>query len=262
MLRVKRHVRAIWLGTRPYEPVHELQQTLSQARRNGTIGDTIVLLEHTPVITLGRGAKDEHVLFPPALLEARGVQLCRTGRGGDVTYHGPGQLVAYPIVDLAPDRCDVRRYVRDLIETMVDLCADLSVGAGSVQEHVGAWVDRASIHHWPGEQAASDPAKIGAIGVRITRWVTMHGFAFNLRTDLESFSLIVPCGIRDHGVTSVLQLLGHAPTPAEIAPRAAQLLCNRLEAELTSFDTYNGDLEALPAQLLLGGHHIQDGLNP
>jgi lipoyl(octanoyl) transferase len=183
------------LGRVPYAEGLDLQARLVAERQAGRIPDTLLLLEHDPVFTLGRNARPEHVLFPEAELRARGFEVFESGRGGDVTYHGPGQVVGYPILDLSPDRCDVHRYVRDLEEVLIRTCRDYGVGAGRVPGMTGAWV---------GE------AKIGAIGVRIARWVTSHGFAFNVTGDLAPFGLIVPCGLRGRGVTSLERLRGHA----------------------------------------------------
>jgi lipoyl(octanoyl) transferase len=173
----------------------ELQAEHVTARQAGRSHDTLLLLEHDPVFTLGRNARHENVLLPDESLRARGFEVVETGRGGDVTYHGPGQLVAYPILDLSPDRRDVHRYVRDLEEVMIRTCADYGVIATRIEGLSGAWVG---------------DSKIGAIGVRIARWVTSHGIALNVTTDLSAFRLIVPCGIRDHGVTSLERVLGRA----------------------------------------------------
>ncbi len=218
---------AHWLGRVPYAQAHSLQERLLDARIRGEVPDTLLLLEHEPVITLGRGAHDENVLVPRGQLEKLGVELHETGRGGDVTYHGPGQLVAYPIFDLRPDRCDVRRYVRDLARVMIALALQYEVDASFLEgdaKLVGVWVDEASPRTWPGdprgEGGAMRAAKLGAIGVRLSRWVTMHGFAFNVSTDLSRFRLILPCGIAQYGVTS-LAALGVPPPPVEEVARAA-----------------------------------------
>jgi lipoyl(octanoyl) transferase len=228
-----RSITAYWLGRTGYEAAHALQKRLVEDRIAGRIGDVLLLLEHDAVITLGRSAKAENILASEDEREAQGVELVETGRGGDVTFHGPGQLVAYPIVDLKPDRCDVRRYIQDLAEVMIGLAKDHGVAAGTIpgdSKLVGVWVDEASPGEWDLDRAreasigvpnGARPAKIGAIGVRLSRWVTMHGFAFNIATDLSRFDLIVPCGIRELDVTS-LSRLGVAAVPSvEDAARAS-----------------------------------------
>src|SRR4029079_12371763 len=166
-----------------------------EQRRAGDIPDTLLLLQHPHVLTLGVKLADAklHVLASPEELAALGVEVFEAGRGGDVTYHGPGQIVGYPILDLRPDRCDVHKYVRDLEEVMIRTCADYGIAAGRIAGLTGTWVGA---------------EKIGAIGIRISRWITSHGFAFNVRTDLDHFKLIVPCGISDRGVTSLERLTG------------------------------------------------------
>lgn len=189
------HVRR--LGTVPYAEALELQKELVEARKTGAIPDQLLLLQHPPVITLGVKARSDrsHVLATDESLDEQGVELFETGRGGDVTYHGPGQLVGYPILDLRPDRCDVHRYVRDLEAALILVAESFGVQAGRVAGLTGVWV---------GDD------KLAAIGVRISRWITSHGFAFNVGTDLSHFDLIVPCGITDRGVTSLDVLLGRA----------------------------------------------------
>ena len=204
------------LGRVPYGPTHELQKRLQAARQRGQIPDTLLLLEHDPVLTLGRAAKVDHVLLTPELLRARGFEVHETGRGGDVTYHGPGQLVGYPIVDLDPDRRDVRRYVQSLEETMIRTCAAWGIEATRIAGLNGAWVD---------------DRKIGAVGVRISRWVTMHGFALNVNTDLTHFDVIVPCGIRDKAVTSLARELGHGLAMTDVEEVVARTFAELSEAE-------------------------------
>ena len=209
MAGAARRCEARWLGRLPYAEGLELQQRLVRELGEGAGSEHLLLLEHPHVITLGRNAKPEHVLIGEAMRQARGVALYPTGRGGDVTYHGPGQLVGYPILDLKPDRCDVRRYVRDLEEALIRTAADFGVTAGQEPGLTGVWVG--------GE-------KLAAIGVRIARWITSHGFAFNVGTDLSYFNLIVPCGITDHGVTSLEKLTGRKIDLPEVAASAARHL--------------------------------------
>lgn len=231
-MTTSRRLHGVWLGRRDYGSVHALQRELLEARKRNEIPDTVLLVEHDPVITLGRGAKANHLRAARSELDSMGVSVVETGRGGDVTLHAPGQLVCYPIIDLNPDRRDVRRYVNDLTRCMQLLAQSYGVSAGTHSAYVGVWVDRANVRQWPGEAHAKDPVKLGAIGVRISRWVTMHGFAFNLSTDLGLFGLIVPCGISEFGVTSIEALTGSAPSVAEAATTALGLLASVLDATL------------------------------
>ncbi|MCC6521822.1 MAG: lipoyl(octanoyl) transferase LipB [Polyangiaceae bacterium] len=236
-----RAARLVWLGRRRYGPVHALQQELVAARGAGRGEDVVLLVEHEPVVTLGRHADARHVLAPEALLTAAGVELVETERGGDVTYHGPGQLVGYPILDLKPDRCDVRRYVRGLAEVMILLAREHGVEAGVVDGLVGVWADPASPGQWAGAPWAASLVKLGAIGVRLVRWVTMHGVALNLSTDLAAFGLIVPCGITAHGVGSVASLTGSAPPSVrEVALGSGPALERGLELEMGAPEDWAG----------------------
>ncbi len=189
---MRRTITVHRLGTIEYAEALGIQERLQRARVRGAVGDTLLLLEHPPVVTLGRSAKAANVLLSRAELQACGFTVHEIGRGGDVTYHGPGQIVGYPILDLSPDRKDVRRYVSDLEELMIRLAKSYGLSARRIEKLNGTWI---------GER------KIGAVGVRISRWVTMHGFAFNVRTDLSHFGVIVPCGIADRGVTSLAREL-------------------------------------------------------
>src|SRR5438034_8144654 len=194
------------LGLMPYADALALQRSLVEERRAGRVGDLLLLVEHPHVITLGvRGdGGRSHILATAETLRARGIDVHETGRGGDITYHGPGQIVGYPIVDLKPDRCDVHKYVRDLEEVLIRTAADYGIEAGCVDGLTGVWVGR---------------EKLAAIGVRIARWVTSHGVALNVTTDLEYFNLIVPCGLADRSVTSLAQLLGHPVDRIEVEDR-------------------------------------------
>jgi lipoyl(octanoyl) transferase len=191
-----------------YQAGLDLQRELVEQRKRGEIDDQLLLLEHPDVITLGVRTRSDrsHILESEDALAARGVSVFETGRGGDVTYHGPGQLVGYPIIDLKPDRCDVHRYVRDLEEVLIRAVAAFGITAGRLDGLTGIWVGP------PGREA-----KLAAIGVRISRWVTSHGFALNVNTDLSRFGLIVPCGIADRGVTSMAHLLGRPVPMDEVA---------------------------------------------
>jgi lipoyl(octanoyl) transferase len=194
------------LGRVPYPEALDLQRSLVEERRAGRVDDLLLLLEHPHVLTLGvRGdGGRSHILATADALESRGVDVHEAGRGGDITYHGPGQIVGYPILDLRPDRCDVHRYVRDLEEVLIRTAADYGVAAGRVAGLTGIWVGR---------------DKLAAIGVRIGRWITSHGFAFNVTTDLSYFDLIVPCGIADGGVTSLSRLVGRPIERAGVEER-------------------------------------------
>lgn len=207
------------LGVVPYAAATEMQRVLVEDRRAGRVPDLLLLLEHPHVITLGVtvGAARAHLVATQELLRQRGVEVHESGRGGDITYHGPGQLVGYPIVDLRPDRCDVHRYVRDLEEVMIRAAGDFGVRANRIKGLTGAWV-------------GAD--KLGAIGVRISRWITSHGFAFNVTTNLDYFRLIVPCGISDRGVTSLARLTGK-PTLQQAGDAVVRHFQDVFECEMT-----------------------------
>jgi lipoyl(octanoyl) transferase len=207
------------LGRVPYAEGLQIQEQLVAERQAGRIVDVLLLLEHEPVFTMGRNAQAENVLLSKDALEAKGFQLFETGRGGDVTYHGPGQVFGYPILELPLDRRDVHRYVRDLEEVMIRACADYGITAARIAGKTGAWV-------------GTD--KIGAIGVRIARWVTSHGFALNVATDLDPFTMIVPCGIRGHGVTSLARLLGRDVDVDEVQERLSRHLADVMDLEIVA----------------------------
>jgi lipoate-protein ligase B len=190
------------LGTVEYERAFELQKSCVEARSQEKIQDILLLLEHLPVFTLSKSTEPDHILVPISSLTERGISVSLTNRGGDVTYHGPGQLVGYVIMDLRKRGKDLHRYVRDLEQLIIGTLSDWGISANRIPEHPGVWVHN---------------EKIAAIGIAVSRqWITMHGFSLNIDPCLEHFSLIVPCGIRDRGVTSMKRILGEDIDPQKL----------------------------------------------
>ncbi len=204
---------AHWLGRVPYRAAWDLQRRLARARAAGRIGDHLLLLEHPAVLTLGRQADDVHVLAPPGLLEERGIEVLRVERGGEVTYHGPGQLVAYPVVHLAERGLLLRPYVRALEAAMAATCAAQGVTADRRDGHPGCWVD----------PEGPLPRKIGALGVRVERGVAYHGIALNVTTDLADFALIDPCGTPGLRSTSIAAEMSRATGQSAGPPSVASV---------------------------------------
>ncbi|HXI89949.1 MAG TPA: lipoyl(octanoyl) transferase LipB [Blastocatellia bacterium] len=205
--QARRACEARWMGLVPYDDGLRLQERAVQRLRSGDAPEQLLLLEHPHVFTLGRGADSSNILADRQHLESNSVEVHETGRGGDVTYHGPGQLVGYPIINLKPDRCDVHRYVRDIEEVLIRSIAEFGVTGTRIAGLTGVWVGN---------------EKIGAIGVRIARWITSHGFALNVNTDLSYFKMIVPCGITDKGVTSLSRQTGRSIDTRDVAQIVAE----------------------------------------
>ncbi|MGD0322197.1 MAG: lipoyl(octanoyl) transferase LipB [Terriglobia bacterium] len=205
------------LGLVDYEDGLRLQRELVARRKAGTIPDTLLLLEHPHVYTLGRNAKTENLLISAEQLAARGAQVFEIDRGGDVTYHGPGQLVGYPILDLAQHRRDIAWYMRCLEEVLIAVAGEYGLEAGRLAGAPGVWVGN---------------DKLAAMGVHISRWVTSHGFAFNVNTDLSYFDWIVPCGLRDKGVTSLQKLLGRRVEMEEVTEKVVRRFGRVFELEM------------------------------
>src|SRR6202451_2029808 len=195
------------LGLIPYELAYDLQRKLVQARKEDAIPDVLLLCEHPHVITLGRNGQPENLLASNHLLAQMNVEFHATDRGGDITYHGPGQIVGYPILDLAKHRRDVRWYVNQLEEVMIRATADFGLGAKRVEGQHGVWIDTG---------ASTTEEKLGALGVHLSRWVTSHGFAYNVSTDLRYFDLIVPCGIAGKRAVSLERALGRNVDSGEV----------------------------------------------
>ena len=203
-----------------------MQKRVVAARKLEGIGDVLLLCEHTPVITQGRNGKREHLLVSENVLRQRNVEFYESSRGGDVTYHGPGQLVGYPILQLGAIRKDVVWYVRMLEEVMIRASAEFGICAGREAGKTGIWVSNEEKDFTKSAQRAQSSRreeaaaeKLGAIGVHISRWVTSHGFAYNVATDLRNFDLIVPCGIAGRKATSLEKLLGRGVKVSEVAPK-------------------------------------------
>jgi lipoyl(octanoyl) transferase len=226
-----RELRVETPGVVPYASGLRLQEELVAAVRAGAAPDTLVLLEHPHVITLGSGASHGHVLLDAGERARRGIELFETGRGGDVTYHGPGQLVGYPIMDLKPDRKDLHRYLRDLEEALIRALAELGVEGHREAGRTGVW---------------TAGGKIAAIGVRVSSgWITSHGFALNVDPDLRFFDTIVPCGIAEASVTSLARLTGRAPDAATVRAVVARAVA----------ETFGRRLRRLPS----GGRTVARG---
>jgi lipoyl(octanoyl) transferase len=225
------------LGLISYTDGYALQQRVVAARKTGAIGDVLLLCEHPHVITLGRNGKRENLLASEHVLRQKGVEFHASNRGGDITYHGPGQIVGYPILNLASMKTDVHWYVRTLEEAMIRASADFGVTAFRIPGKTGIWVKTES------KDGVSEE-KLAAIGVHISRWVTSHGFAYNVATDLRYFDLIVPCGISDRKATSLEKLLSRNVSLSEVKPH----LINHM-AELFSLSPRLASREELLAHL-------------
>ena len=211
------------LGLIGYAEAYALQKRIVAARKAGAIEDVLLLCEHPHVITQGRNGKREHLLASDNVLRQKGVEFFETSRGGDVTYHGPGQIVGYPILNLAAIRRDVVWYVRMLEEVMIRASSDFGVLATRETGKTGIWVSPiVAAADRRGRFVSLATEKLGAIGVHISRWVTSHGFAYNVSTDLRFFDLIVPCGIADRKATSLEKLLGRSVDSREVAARLTQ----------------------------------------
>ncbi|MFN8549481.1 MAG: lipoyl(octanoyl) transferase LipB [Candidatus Eisenbacteria bacterium] len=229
MRRERDEARPLWVvsfdAPQRYRPMWELQRTLHRARLEGRVPDLLLLLEHEAVVTLGKNARHENLLLSEAMFAARGVELVEVDRGGDVTYHGPGQLVGYWIFDLRAWRQDVHRYLRAIEECVIATAAEFGVAAGRSPGATGVWVEPQGVRG-----AEVDPAraaKLAAMGLHLSHWVSTHGLALNLTTDLGAFEWIVPCGLRGRAVTSLERLLGRSPDRA----RVEQVLVRAVEAE-------------------------------
>ena len=199
------------LGLQPYDSVLELQHRMVAARREGRAGDTLLLLQHPPVITLGRRGNEDNILDSREWLEEKGIRVHRVERGGDVTYHGPGQLVGYPIMDLTQHRTDIGWFMHSLEEVLIRTLADFGIVASTLPGTIGVWLD--------------ERTKIASLGVRIENWIAYHGFALNVAQDVSTFQLIVPCGLTDTEITSMERVLGHPIEISTVSERVVDNFC-------------------------------------
>lgn len=250
MIENRKICRVVNLGLVPYAPACELQRRLVQARKIGAIPDTLLFCEHPHTITLGRNGHRENLRASNYLLRQMNVEFHATDRGGDITYHGPGQVVGYPILDLSAHRRDVRWYVHHLEETMIRATADFGLAAHRSPVNHGVWLDTPA-----GEE------KLAALGVHLSRWVTSHGFAYNVSTNLRYFDLIVPCGLAGRRATSLERALARPVSLEEVRARIAAHFAgifgveiapvthSALEESLSSF-AGETDVEQAPPDLL------------
>jgi len=215
------------LGLIGWAEAYELQERVVAVRKAGTLGDVLLLCEHPHTVTLGRNGKPQHLLASEAVLRQKGVAFHHTNRGGDITYHGPGQLVGYPILNLAAIRRDIGWYMRMLEEAMIRTSAEFGVTAVREAGKTGIWVANAL-----GVKTSAAPEKLAALGVHLSRWVTSHGFAYNVSTDLRYFDLMVPCGIADRKATSLEKLLDRTIAVCEVAAPLAKHLGAVLSLEM------------------------------
>jgi lipoyl(octanoyl) transferase len=239
------------LGLVRYELACNLQQKLVQARKEGAIPDVLLLCEHPHVITLGRNGRGENLLAPNHLLAEMNVEFHPTDRGGDITYHGPGQIVGYPILDLAEHRRDVRWYVKQLEEVMIRSTADFGLVAKRVEGQHGVWID---------SEASGAEEKLGALGVHLSRWVTSHGFAYNVSTDLRYFDLIVPCGIAGKRATSLERALGRNFSSQEVKQTLILHFGQVFERSMISVSPSELE-ETLAGDKFSTGTHVRDRVN-
>jgi len=208
-----------WLGTQPYQPVWDYQRVLLEQRVNNEIGDRLVFVEHEPTYTLGKAGDENHLLADDRELQAKKAEFIPIDRGGDITFHGPGQLVGYPILDLRGLKKDVHWYLRQLEETIIRTLAEYSITGTRDEDYTGVWVG---------------DAKVAAIGVKVSHWVTMHGFALNVSTDLSWFGRIIPCGIFHKDVCSLETLLPQAPSLKEVRDIYLEQFSQVFDREVTS----------------------------